>query len=235
LTEADIELSRLDRRFSLINRPLLALDDSPDPVVLVAPIIVSDATMYSLSGLMDGTLNNRYWVSDEARSYAGSRGRATGEAFEESVAEELRGRNLEALVRCKLSSVLNQKVDKRLGDIDVIAISLDRKRVWVIETKNLRLCRTEAEVASRMSEYRGQVIRDSKGNEEPDKMLRHIRRVQYIRNHRAALCHRLKLGEVPEVRGLLIVDAPQPMNFHMLEKLEDGATAILDRIGEFEF
>jgi hypothetical protein len=235
LTESDFDLSRFDRRFSLINRPLLALDDSGDPLILVAPMFVADATMYSLSGLMDGRLNNQFWMSDVAKKYAGLRGKAAGEAFEESVAERLRGMKLEAWVRCKLSWALNQKVDDKLGDVDVLAVSPDRKRVWVIEAKDLRLCRTEAEVAARLYEYRGRMTRNSKGHQEPDKMLRHVRRVQYLRKHRAALCHRLKLNEPPIVKGLLIVDAPQPMNFHMLEKREDCDSAILDAIGNFEF
>jgi len=235
LTESDIDLSRFDRRFSLINRPLLALDDSADPLILVTPIFVADATMYSLSGLMDGTLNNQFWISQAARKYAGLRGKAAGEAFEESVAERLRGMEMEAWVRCKLSWALNQKVGEELGDVDVLAVSRDQKRVWVIEAKNLRLCRTGAEVAARLSEYRGRMNRNSKGREEPDKMLRHIRRVQYLRKRRDALCHRLKLSEPPAVKALLVVDAPQPMNFHMLEKLEDGDSAFLDAIGSFEF
>jgi len=79
------------------------------------------------------------------------------------------------------------------------------------------------------------MTRNSRGRDEPDKMLRHVRRVQYLRKHRDALCHRLKLSEPPAVKGLLVVDAPQPMNFHMLEKLEDGDSAFLDAIGSFEF
>jgi hypothetical protein len=99
----------------------------------------------------------------------------------------------------------------------------------------LRLCRTEAEVAARLSEYRGRVISDNRGRQQPDKMLRHIRRLQYLREHRDALCKRLKLDEPPVVRGLLIVDTPQPMNFHMLEKLEDGKSAFLEAIDSFDF
>ena len=159
----------------------------------------------------------------------------TGKAFEESVAAKLRSMNMEAWVRCKLSWALNQKTDKELGDIDVLALSSDRRRVWVIEAKNLRLCRTEAEVAARLSEYRGRTNINSRAREEPDKMLRHIRRVQHLREYKDALCHRLKLREAPTVKGLLIVDAPQPMNFYMLEKLEDGESAFLDTIGSFEF
>jgi hypothetical protein len=235
LSEADIDLGRLDRRHSLINRPLLAVSSDLDPAILVAPILVSDAIAYSLSGLMDGTLNERFWRSREAVEFAGHRGNVVGEEFENAVAVRLMEMGLEAWPRVSLSWALNEKVDETLGNVDVLAVSRDRRRVWVIEAKNLKLCRTESEVASRFSEYRGRMIANSKGREKPDKMLRHIRRVQYLRQRNAKLCGRLKLDTPPEVKGLLIVDAPQPMNFYMLEVLEDGGSVFLDAIASFEF
>jgi hypothetical protein len=235
LMESDFDLSRFDRPFSLINRPLLALDDDADPLVLVAPLFVSDASMYSLSGLMEGILQGRYWVSQEAVKYAGAQANYEGNKFEEAVAEKLRTMGLQAWPRCDLSWALNEKVDQSLGNIDILAISEDRKRVWIIEAKNLKLCRNEAEVAARLSEYRGRVNLDSRGRERPDKLLRHLRRVSYMRERNAALCQRLKLDSPPEIRGLLIVDSPQPMNFHKLESIADAESAYLDAIQTFRF
>lgn len=236
LREADVDLGRFDRPFSLINRPLLMLDDNQDdPLVLMSPILISDSAMYSISGLMDGNLNNAFWQSDQARSYAGEQGRLAGEAFEETVAQHLRELGLDATPRSKLSAILNQKVPPELGDVDVFAITEARDRVYAIEAKDLRLCRTETEAAARISEYRGRTIRDSKGREKPDKMLRHIRRVQYLRERADAIAKNLKLPKIPEVKGLLIVDAPQPMNFHMLDDLADGDSAFLDTIAGYKF
>lgn len=236
LPEADIDLDRFDRPFSLINRPLLMLDDNQDdPLVLMSPVLISDSAFYSLSGLMEGNLNNAFWQSNRARSYAGEQGRLAGEEFEESVAQRLRELGLEASPRSKLSAILNQKVPPELGDVDVFAITESRDRVYAIEAKDLRLCRTETETAARMSEYRGRTNRDSKGREKPDKMLRHIRRVQYLRDRADAIAKNLNLPKTPEVKGLLIVDAPQPMNFHMLDEFEDGESALLDTIATYKF
>jgi hypothetical protein len=234
LSESDIDLGRFDRPFSLINRPLLALDDAEDPEILVVPMLTSDATMYSFSGLMEGTLQGKYWNSAEAVSYSGARADILGNEFEETVAARLRELGLDAFAHRSLSWALNQKVDPKYGNIDVLAVSHDRGRVWIIEAKSLKLCRTEGEVANRFSEYRGQALM-KKGKEEPDKLLRHINRVQYIRERRDDLRKALKLPATPEVRGLLIVDAPQPMNFHMLEKFADAQSAYFDVIGDFKF
>lgn len=101
-------------------------------------------------------------------------------------------------MRCSLSSLLNEKVDPEYGDIDVFAVAKDNRTVWVIEAKNLRFCRTETEVAARLSEYRGRMVKDSKGREKPDKLLRHIRRVQYLRARVSALSKNLKMEGLPE-------------------------------------
>jgi hypothetical protein len=83
-----------------------------------------------------------------------------------------------------------------------------------------------------MSEYRGGTNHNLKGREKPDKMLRHIHRVQYLRDRAEAIAKNLKLPKMLEVKGLLIVDAPQPMNFHMLDQLEDGESDLSKRFIE---
>ncbi len=235
LPEADRDLSKFDRKYSLINRPLLAINDADDPTVLVVPAFVSDAIMYAISGLNEGELQGNYWDSSVARSHAGAMANASGEAFERSVEDRLNVLGLNARMRCSLSALLNEKVDPQFGDIDVFAIAKNKRTAWVIEAKNLRLCRTETEVAARLSEYRGRMVKHSKGREKPDKLLRHIRRVEYLRARLPALAKNLKLGGLQAVKGLLIVDAPQPMNFHMLDQLADAESVFLDAIASFKF
>jgi hypothetical protein len=235
LPEVERDLCRFDRSHSLISRPLLMVESGEDPLFLVAPALVMDAMMYAVSGLVTGHLNNAFWQSDAARRFAGERGKASGEEFERRVAERLNELGLSATPRCKLSAVLNQKVEAELGDIDVLAVKADHSAVWVIEAKNLRLCRTEPEVASRLSEYRGRTLVDSKGRERPDKLLRHLRRVEYLRANRQALQKQLRLEVLPKVKGLLVFDAPQPMNFYATEGVADAQSAFLDRIDRFAF
>jgi hypothetical protein len=235
LSESDFDLGRFDRSQSLINRPVLALDSTDDPLLLVAPILVSDSTMYALSGLRDGHIQNQFWSSKEAKSYAGARAHAGGHAFEDRVAHKLRSLGMRAWPRRTPSCVLNEKTDPELGEIDVLAVSTDNARLWVIEAKDLRFCRTEAEVSARISEYRGRMVLDKKRREKPDKMLRHIRRVNYLRQRRDRVCAQLSLSAPPEVLGLLIVDSPQPMNFYMLDQLKDGQSTFLDAIESFSF
>lgn len=235
LAEADRNLSKFDRRYSLINRPLLAINRDEDPTVLIVPAFVSDAITYAISRLHEGDLQGTYWDSPVARSHAGAMANANGEAFEKSVEERLNALGMKTRMRCKLSALLNEKVDPEYGEIDVFAVAMDERTVWVIEAKNLRFCRTETEVAARLSEYRGRMVKDSKGREKPDKLLRHIHRVQYLRARLPALAKNLKLEGLPAVKGLLIFDAPQPMNFYIFDELEDAESVFLDVIDTFRF
>lgn len=235
LTENDIDLSKFDRSHSLINKPLLALNDEEDPEVLIIPAFISDAIFYAVSGLENGSLGNNFWNSIEARRFSGKRGNEIGHDFEDRVSNKIQQLGLMTRPRCKISTLLNKKVSDELGDIDVFALSSDKKIAWVIEAKDLNLCRTEGEVASRLSEYRGRLKVNSKGREKPDKLLRHLKRVEYLRANVNALQKTLKLSIEPKICGLLVVDAPQPMNFHMLEKVPDAKSVYLDVIDEFNF
>lgn len=230
LRPRDLDLSRFDRPNSLINRPLLAVSDGDDPVVLIAPMIISDALMYAIGTMHEGSIHGEFWSSSEARKYAGRRADELGREFEDEVASKLNGLGLDASTRRTVNDLLQQGSDADLGDVDVFAISADQSRVWVIEAKNLRLCRTESEVAARMTEYRGRMRSDRKGIERPDKMLRHLNRVRHLRNHAQELGQRLGLSAAPEVEGLLVVDAPQPMNFHMLDDSPDARSCMLDDV-----
>lgn len=231
MISTDIDVSRFDRPFSIINRPLLALEVGDDPLILCVPLFVSDALMYSLSGVMEGHLQGRFWISKAASSLAGRNADAQGKKFEEMIADRLTKLGLQAWPDIKLSWPLNEKVPDELGNIDVLAVSADKKRVWVIEAKNLKLCRTEIEVASRLSNYRGEL--DKKG--KPDDLLKHLRRVKYLRERREKLVQRLGLEQPPEVKSLLVFDSPQPMNFYMLEHKADCESTRLETIEDFQF
>ena len=228
LKPRDLELWRFDRPNSLINRPLLALSDEAEPIVLVAPILIEDALMYALKNLQDGSLHNEFWSSSAARKFAGRRADQRGREFEDEIVKRLNLIGFIASPRRSVTGILRQTTENDMGDVDVFAISADLTTVWIIEAKNLRFCRTEVEIASRMTEYKGVIRQDSSGKNKPDKMLRHLNRVRYLREHAVLLGERLQLPSKPVVRSMMVVDAPQPMNFHMLKHDPDAGSCMLD-------
>lgn len=123
--------------------------------------------------------------------------------------------------RSKESEELN-----RLGDIDVFAISTDGGCAWVIEAKDLKMCRTVGEAARRLMSYRGE-SRDGKA----DDMMKHLRRVAFVRSNAHLLVERFKLPETPRVCGVLIVNSPQPMQQLQRVSSADSTVIMLDKIG----
>lgn len=230
-SEADFELWRFDRPFSLINRPLVALSTGADPLLAVSPIFVSEAIMYAIGGLNDGHLQSRFWVSSEARAYAGKRADSQGREFEDRVVSVLNEAGFRTKARRNVTELLKMSakdIGEDLGDVDVVAIDPAGAIVWAIEAKNLRLCRTEVEVAARMTDYRGVARPDRMGRKKPDKLMRHLKRTEFLRGHAERLGQQLQLHSTPVVRGLVVVDAPQPMNFHRLNDSPDSETCMLD-------
>lgn len=224
----DFDLSKYDRRLSLIGRPIVSLSAGDDPVLAVAPGIIERSLVHNVSGAAQGILQNQFWTSSEMRAYAGASGARIGVEFNESLARRLSRLGYTASPSVKPSACLNQKNTdqmKRLGDIDVLVV-VDRKRVWVCEAKDLKLCRTLGEAANRLSDYRGQVMPDGK----PDKLLRHLHRVEYLRAHSAQLGRRLGLNSEPTVHGVVIVNSPQPMQQLTGEYSKDSTVVMLDRI-----
>lgn len=222
-TARDYDLAKFDRRFSLIGRPIVAIDDDEDPLLMVAPAVVERAMFHNLGGALTGGLQNEFWSSREMQKFASRRGDETGLAFNDDLARDLTSLGLEAHASANLTWCLNhQGTDevKRLGDVDVLVISPDRTRVWVIEAKDLKMCRTLGETARRLSEYQGK----TKSNGKPDNLMKHLTRVDYVRKHAIDLQKRFGLAEVPSVSGMIVVGSPQPMEMITIPGGKDAVT-----------
>lgn len=229
---ADFDLGKFDRRWSLIARPIVALSAGEDPELVVAPALIERTIHHSFEGALSGSLQNDFWQSPQMRKFASDKGRRTGLEFNERVSENLQRLGLRAWPSAHLSWCLNRKATeelKRLGDIDVLAVSPSGRCIWVIEAKDLKLCRTLGEVARRLSEYRGRI--NAKG--KPDSLMRHLRRVEFVRANARNLVGRLGLSDAPRtVCGLVVVRAPQPMQNVSVVESSDGRFVLLDELEE---
>lgn len=225
-SKPDFDLAKFDRRASLVGRPIVALTSGDNPDLVIAPGIIERAVFHNLTGAMKGSLQNDFWTSAVMRKFASEAGKRSGLDFNDRLAQLIGALGLRAWPSAKPAWCLNCKATpqvEQLGDIDVLAVSPDGARVWVIEAKDLKLCRTLGETTRRLSEYRG--VETGKG--KPDKMLKHLRRVTYIRDHASQLTQRLGLTETPKVSGLVVVRAPQPME-HFDPDTPDGRVVMVD-------
>jgi len=139
---------------------------------------------------------------------------------------------LEAQAEVKPSACLNVKATpevKKLGDIDSLAIDRVANTVWIVEAKDLQVCRTLGEAARRLSDYRGLI--DGRG--QRDKLRRHLDRVSFIRANAHLLCKRLGLTSTPTVKGLVIVRAPQPFADMAVTVGEDARSVMFEELEDF--
>ncbi|GAA0399336.1 hypothetical protein GCM10009093_27350 [Brevundimonas terrae] len=225
----DFDVSKFDRRLSLIGRPIPALSGDDDPLLVIAPATIERALVHNLSGALSGDLQNQFWSSETMRRFASRQGAQTGLAFNDAVAEAVAGQALETWSGRTMSWCLDRKQTeelKRLGDIDVLAYSRAENLVWVIEAKDLKLCRTLGEVARRLADYRGALDRKNR----PDALLKHLRRTTFLRDNADGLCKRLGTATPPRVCGLVVVKSPQPMTQLPGVFYDDARVALLDRL-----
>ncbi|MGZ0070914.1 hypothetical protein ACT9ST_04305 [Sphingobium limneticum] len=231
---SDFDVSRFDRHFSLIRRPIVALDATDDPYLLVSPVLIERAALHNLAGALQGGLQGRFWSSPQMRSFVGAMAERTGLDFNVRAAEAARQSGARAFDSVPLSDALQHKgtdTVKRLGDIDILAFSQDGLHAWVIEAKDIRFCRTLGETTSRLSEYRGQT--DSRGRR--DNLRKHLDRVDYVRAHAADLAKRYALPATPTIHGLVLFDSPQPMKFMPRHASPDAQFMMLDELASFEW
>lgn len=203
----EIEPWRSGRRLAFYARPLLPLDASDDPELMIAPGAVGTSLEWMTRRAFDGTLPETFWASPQMKSWSIDAAAQESAEFAEDVGRRFEALGLEVDVGVYASKILNAKVPPELGDIDVFALDRARKRAWIVEVKDLGLCRSQREIALRLADYAGRVKPDGR----PDPMMKHLRRVRFVREQASALAKHNRLPPPVEVRGLLVVSTPQPM------------------------
>ncbi|MCY1646648.1 hypothetical protein OVA11_06035 [Caulobacter sp. SL161] len=226
----DYDVSKFDRPRSLIGRPILALSAEEDPLLVLAPAVIERALVHNMDGALGGTLQSGFWSSDTMLQFSSRQGAQTGVEFNQAAADAVATQGLQTWVGRGMSWCLERKQSDelvRLGDVDVLAYSAADNLVWVIEAKDLKLCRTLGEVARRLASYQGKT---NKG--KPDSLLRHLRRVTFLRENADGLCKQLGATQTPRVCGLVIARSLQPMTQLTSAFYDDARVALLDRLEE---
>jgi hypothetical protein len=135
------------------------------------------------------------------RQWLGRARRERSAAFEDSVADALRARDLLAKVRIPMTAL---GAPAKMGEIDVLAWSEERQRVLIVECKDLMQAKMEAEIVEQLNNFRG-----SSG----DELDVHLKRMKWLRENRIALQKFLRLSEAPHLADLLVTSRPVPMQY----------------------
>ncbi|MCP4176599.1 MAG: hypothetical protein GY756_02435 [bacterium] len=214
---SDIQPWKFRRRLSVLLRPLIQIDLLDNPTFLISPGLVRDGFVYFLKRCYEGSLDIKHFKTKGMKSWIGTRKDAVGHEFNKKVANRLIELGWKAESDVKLTKILNKKLDKDYGDIDVLAWQNGSGRVLCIECKDLEYAKTPGEVSRQLSEFRG--LYDEKG--KPDRLRKHLKRMKVLKRNKRIFSEYVKKSEGIKIETHLVFSNIVPMAFSTDEIFRD--------------
>ena len=201
---------RFGRRLSLISRPLVRLESGENPHYVVSPGLIGISLIHVLRLYYEGlvpqdqraSIAMKRWVSDEVNR--------RGHTFAGKVFEALQAQNYQARLEVKVSSLLNDKLERDFGDVDVLAGRPGDKVVLAIECKDLKFAKTPNEIAEQLNQFTGQLL----ANGERDDLLKHLDRCDLLKQRSHVFAENIGMkGQDVEVKTVVCFSHPVPMQY----------------------
>ncbi len=190
-----------ERRLSLMTRPLLVLSDEDDPEIMFSVRQVRMGTEYAMLLLETGISDKAKLRTPVAKAYIDAEIARRGRAFESKVAEVFAQGGW---TPHKSIPMTRLGASKKLGEIDVLAVSADGT-VWVVvECKWFGAARTPREVAAWMQDFHGR---------DGDKLHKHLQRCDWIEANSAMVAQRLRLAPPQRILRRLVTTRPVPLAY----------------------
>ena len=140
---------RFGRRLSLMARPLVRLEEADNPRYAISPGLLSEGMAYSLQRYSEADVEVSECRSRAMKEWVSEETNRAGHAFAGEVFETIQALGYEACLETKVSGLLNEKLDRDWGDVDVLAWRAGGNTILVIECKDLRFAKTANEIAER--------------------------------------------------------------------------------------
>jgi len=212
---------RFKRQLSLLTRPIVQIDQSDDPVCLVAPAMVVHHLSHTLYSMRKASFDKeQFRQGGKMYRYVGTRNGSDGEAFNDYVAERVRELGWQAESNCSDGKILGTAKRPQFGDVDVFAWSVAQQRVIAVECKDLSFDKTMGEIARRLAKFRGETKPDGRR----DDLKKHLDRVDILNAHLAEVG--TFVGFQPkEIESVVLTRQPGPLQVDVTLK-DKGVTAI---------
>ncbi|WP_146002904.1 hypothetical protein [Telmatospirillum siberiense] len=217
---------RYRRRLSVLRKPFIQIDDKPDPTLMIAPGLAHDGMVYTIGNYYRGDFPQGQ-LKPKMKSWRGKASAKRGTDFNTEVAERLRALGWQADPDVNMSAILGSAF-KPLGDIDVLAWNPQSGRVLLIECKDLKYSKTLGEIAEQLADFNGEV----RENGKPDDLLKHLNRIDAIRNNLPDLIRLLKFTVAPAPEGQIVFRNPVPMQFAWERLKERISLHLFDGLNE---
>jgi hypothetical protein len=197
---------RYRRRLSVISRPILQFNATGEARYLVAPGMVRDGFRKVLDYCHDGGYDAKNFPPGRMRSWIGATENKRGHKFNLQVAESLRQLGWQARANVALTEILNAKLPRNYGDVDVLAWR--DGRVLAIECKDLELAMTIGEIARQLYEFRGETVEG-----KPDRLKKHLIRTEVLQQQASAVARFAGIAGAVQIEGWLVLSDLGPINF----------------------
>ena len=202
------------RRLSFRARPILQVENSDDPRLLIAPAALRTGFVYVLDGAYNGRLDRSFFCTKEMRDTWLGKARE-GHSFNAEVARALKDAGWHVQENIGLPEILNCPIERNWGDVDVLAWKPDRSEVLVIECKDLSPTRNDSEIAALLSDYQGVEV-----DGEADKLKKHLNRVSLLQDSREQL-QRFTHTQQLQIVSCLVCSGVVPMQYAKIDALAD--------------
>lgn len=196
---------RFRRRLSLIARPIVELPGTPVRYLIV-PNLVRNSAMKVFAYCLQGGFEARDFPPGKMRSWIGAAENKRGHDFNELIASRLRELGWLTLNDVKLTTILNAKLDRDYGDVDVLAWK--ERRILIIECKDLELAMTDGDIARQIKEFRGDEV-----NGKPDRLRRHMNRFSLLQSRIGEVRRFTKSPPDAALEMCLVFSEVVPMTF----------------------
>ncbi len=207
---------RFNRWLSLTRRPIMQLDLTADPAVLIAPALVDRSAEFFIS-TYNGRLPGELFDSTAMLAWIGKAADAEGHAFNKTVADAYKAFGFEA----REVNMTELGGRPEMGDVDAFASDPESGVVYATECKRLLLARTVAEVGERLQEYTSIAAK----GEDRTPIQKHLDRMTFLRSTLPAIS---KMTRIPTdkilLRSALVTDYLVPMQF------SDEALKLIDLV-----
>jgi len=207
----DIYPWKYGRRLSIVTRPILGMDVDGFEKAVIAPTILRRGFAYVFDGAFNGSLDQDFFKTPKMRNdWWGVA--SEGHTFNAGVAQKVADQGWHVRKEIKLEEILNTKLDKNYGDVDVLAWNDTENKVYLMECKDLSAARNYSEIAAQLSDYQGVG--------KKDKLRKHLDRVSVAEENLAKIAKFCGKSN-PEIVSCLICSGVVPMQFSKSKALEN--------------
>lgn len=207
---------RFRRRLSLISRPIIKVSDTPSRY-LIAPGLIRNGIVHTFQRCYRGSYDAKDLPPGRMQAWVGKIENKRGHEFNKEIAKVLKNLGWEARSDVKFTEIINKfskiidsKIAKTYGDIDVLAWKAGR--ILAIECKDLELAKSMSDISRQIHDFRGELNSKNK----PDRMKRHLLRIKLLNNHKETIRRFVGGMYFPSVEGLLVFSRIVPMYFTKL-------------------